>query len=220
VRPGWFALLLAAALATVTLSVLPFFEILSVFDRELTLRPAPRIVPPPPAPYPRGPRRQPLAAAKPRPQLARSRPRLEMPKQRIEALRTQLALTIPSLALEAGDFSLDFEVEAAAPGALPGGGEVPFRLSDLDVLPQPLMRLNPIYPRQPRRRGIEGCVELSFIITAEGRTADIRVTRSEPGTTFVEAAKAAVRRWRFTPPQKDGRAVGVRASQVIRFQLR
>ena len=82
------------------------------------------------------------------------------------------------------------------------------------------MRMNPIYPQEARRRGIEGVVEISFLITREGRTADLRVLHAEPGTTFVRAALEAVRRWRFTPPQKDGRPVAVRALQTIRFQLR
>jgi hypothetical protein len=61
-----------------------------------------------------------------------------MPKQRIEALRTQVSLALPNLALQLGHVSLDFEVEATSPRGIPGDEGVIFRLSDLDVPPRPL----------------------------------------------------------------------------------
>ena len=69
------------------------------------------------------------------------------------------------------------------------------------------------------RRRIEGSVELSFVITPEGRVTEIEVVHSTPDDLFVEAAMAAVRRWRFTLPRRNGEPVAVRARQLIRFQI-
>ena len=76
-----------------------------------------------------------------------------------------------------------------------------------------------MYPPHARQRGIEGFAELVFIVKADGSVADIRVARSEPGEVFVNAARAAARRWRFIPGRKDGSNVSARVRQLIRFRL-
>ena len=154
-----------------------------------------------------------------RPELTRSRPRLEPPKHRVEALKARLSLSMSTLSPGMGDISLDFGVDSGAAGRPVDAREL-FELAELDEPPRPIMRMNPIYPRGARQRGIEGFVEVLFTITAEGRVTDLRVLRSDPGDVFVEATLEAVRRWRFTSPRKDGRPVNMRARQIVRFELR
>ena len=81
---------------------------------------------------------------------------------------------------------------------------------------QPASRVNPSYPMRARRRGLEGYVEVSFIIQPDGRvdTDSLRVIDADPANVFDRAVEEAVSRWRF-PPADDVR----RATQRIQFQL-
>jgi TonB family protein len=74
----------------------------------------------------------------------------------------------------------------------------------------------PSYPREAAVRGIEGAVSLSFLIDARGRAHQIAVIEvTEPGV-FEQAAKAALREWRFDP---DRRSPGRRYTQTFEFAL-
>ncbi|WP_303853562.1 energy transducer TonB [Salinicola salarius] len=81
---------------------------------------------------------------------------------------------------------------------------------------QPTSRVNPSYPMRARRRGLEGYVEVSFIIQPDGRvdTDSLRVIDADPANVFDRAVEEAVSQWRF-PPADDVR----RATQRIQFQL-
>jgi periplasmic protein TonB len=81
----------------------------------------------------------------------------------------------------------------------------------------PTSRVPPDYPTRAQRRGIEGHVELEFVVRADGRVdaSTIRVTDARPRNVFEDAARQAVARWRFEP------AEGLRrARQRLEFQLR
>jgi periplasmic protein TonB len=81
----------------------------------------------------------------------------------------------------------------------------------------PTRLVPPEYPPQARRRGLEGHVELEFVILPDGRVdaSTIRVTDARPRNVFEDAARRAVARWRFEP------AEGLRrARQRLEFQLR
>ncbi|MFB9146281.1 TonB family protein [Halomonas alkalicola] len=81
----------------------------------------------------------------------------------------------------------------------------------------PLSRVPPGYPRRAQRRGLEGHVELEFLIRPDGSVdrASIRVLDARPRQVFEEAAEEAVGQWRF---EADGRLR--RARQRLEFQLR
>lgn len=81
----------------------------------------------------------------------------------------------------------------------------------------PTSRVPPAYPARAQRRGLEGFVELEFVIRADGSVdpSSIRVTSARPRNVFDDAARQAVARWRFQP------AEGLRrARQRLEFQLR
>lgn len=222
-RPGWGTLFAAAVLAGLTVS-LP--AALQVFERAppdaVALRPAPAVVPaprsePPPAPPPRERRARANERPKPAPPLAAA----AAPKRPVRPLDVRLALPVPSLLPTAGGIPLDLGSEGASSG-LPGVEEplLAFGVADLDVPPAALVRVDPVYPEEARRKGIEGSVVLRFTITPEGRVEDPSAVRADPGDVFVPAALEAVRRWRFAPPKKSGEPVSVRAEQTIYFRLR
>lgn len=81
----------------------------------------------------------------------------------------------------------------------------------------PTSRVPPEYPSRAQRRGLEGDVELQFVIRPDGSVdpGSIRVLSARPANVFDKAARQAVSRWRFEPAQ------GLRrARQRLEFQLR
>ncbi|RCV87352.1 energy transducer TonB [Billgrantia montanilacus] len=81
----------------------------------------------------------------------------------------------------------------------------------------PTSRVPPEYPSRAQRRGLEGHVELQFLIRPDGSVdrSSIRVVESQPRNVFDSAAEQAVAGWQFEP------ANGVRrARQRLEFQLR
>jgi protein TonB len=88
---------------------------------------------------------------------------------------------------------------------------------DSDVVP--IVRIAPQYPREALMKGIEGWVELEFVISADGAVVDPQVIAAEPVRMFNNAAMRAILRWKFRPRFADGRAISRRGRQVIEFKL-
>lgn len=63
----------------------------------------------------------------------------------------------------------------------------------------PIVSVQPTYPEQAKKDGIEGWVVLEFGVTANGTVENIRVVESHPSDVFDAAAKKAVAKWRYMP---------------------
>ncbi|RKH79828.1 energy transducer TonB, partial [Corallococcus sp. AB032C] len=74
------------------------------------------------------------------------------------------------------------------------------------------------YPDEARRAGIEGTVTLSITIDAEGKVSNVKVI-SGPGYGLNEAARDAIRRFRFKPAIKGGEAVATEMKYSYTFLL-
>jgi protein TonB len=86
---------------------------------------------------------------------------------------------------------------------------------------QPIVRMEPDYPRGALERGAEGWVQLQFTVGPAGTTTDVVVVDSDPKGVFDAAAVKAVQHWKYAPRVDDGRAVEMRGVQVIlRFDLK
>ncbi|WP_434985951.1 TonB family protein [Vreelandella zhaodongensis] len=101
----------------------------------------------------------------------------------------------------------------AAPVAEPAPSNEPVSVGQV----APTSRVNPSYPPRAQRRGMEGFVEVEFVIRRDGSVDNgtIRVTRAQPRRVFEDAAREAIARWKFEPGQQLRRA-----TQRIEFQLR
>ncbi|WP_016913573.1 energy transducer TonB [Vreelandella stevensii] len=101
----------------------------------------------------------------------------------------------------------------AAPAAEPAPSNEPVSVGQV----APTSRVNPTYPTRAQRRGMEGFVEVEFVIRRDGSvdSGTIRVVNAQPRRVFEQAAEEAIARWQFEPSQQLRRA-----TQRIEFQLR
>lgn len=104
-------------------------------------------------------------------------------------------------------------------GLLGGTDGVVMTAATVDDPPRAVSRAGANYPPRARARGVEGLVRLSLLVNADGQVEDVVVLEGQPSGVFEEAAKAAVRQWRFEPGQYEGKPVSVRVEQTLRFQL-
>ncbi len=89
--------------------------------------------------------------------------------------------------------------------------------ANMDVIP--LVRIAPIYPQKALRMRKEGYVKMRFTIDPDGRVHNVEVIESKPGRFFDDAAKKAIKKWKFKPKVVNGKAVEQVGEQTIRFTL-
>lgn len=87
--------------------------------------------------------------------------------------------------------------------------------TDQDVIP---MQTTLPYPERARELGIEGTLEMLLVIGVNGRVESVEVVKS-PHPSISEAARSAVKQWRFKPAQKNGVPVRQRVRLPIELKL-
>lgn len=99
-------------------------------------------------------------------------------------------------------------------------GSIPnaFTMDQLSQRPAARVQPQPAYPYEMSHAGISGDVVVEFIISEHGDVIDARVIRSSH-REFETPAMQAVLKWKFKAGRKDGKAVKVRASQLLEFNL-
>ena len=80
-------------------------------------------------------------------------------------------------------------------------------------------RVNPSYPRAARDQGIEGTVVIRAIVRRDGRAGEVEILRDLP-MGLGDAAREAVRQWRFRPATVGGQPIDVYYTVTVRFTLR
>jgi protein TonB len=80
-------------------------------------------------------------------------------------------------------------------------------------------RVNPVYPREAKEKGITGTVVCRITIAETGKVTDVEVRRS-PDQLLTESAVDAVRQWEYEPPQKNGEPVTAISDVTIRYELK
>lgn len=103
-------------------------------------------------------------------------------------------------------------------GASEGGGPVDAERDSNIVKPESIDRPDPVYPRVAQLARIEGVVMLMAVVGLDGRVESVTVKSGNP--MLVEAARAAVLRWRYTPALRDGQPIRVFISVRVGFSLR
>jgi len=99
-------------------------------------------------------------------------------------------LSIPSTT-----FTIDTDIKPSATGTIP--------MSNIMI---PLVRSTPNYPNRALSRGVEGFVDLSFTVSAQGIVQDPEVLYAEPEGYFERSALQTIRKWKYSPALDEGEA--------------
>ena len=94
---------------------------------------------------------------------------------------------------------------------------VHYPAKDLDIYPQTLKEINPVYPETARDARVAGSVTLLVLIDETGRVVGTSVMDATPGGVFEQAAQQALANAAFYPAQKDGRMVRSRVLIKVEF---
>ncbi len=94
-------------------------------------------------------------------------------------------------------------------------------LEAVDVQPRALMTVNPTYPAQAQKFGLEGSVTVNALINENGDVISTGILKGLKDDGGLEkAAEAAVRKWKFQPAVKDGVNVKVWKAFAINFKAK
>lgn len=88
----------------------------------------------------------------------------------------------------------------------------------LDSTPRAKVQLPPDYPYAMKQAGASGTVLVEFDVNAEGRVIRAKPVRYSH-REFAEPAVRAVKKWRFEPGRRNGKAVPFRLTVPIEFGL-
>lgn len=138
-------------------------------------------------------------------------PRDEKPAQDRETLPPKPVMMPPQappvMAMDPLSSSLDgVKLDVTVPPvAIAKGESGPMAAPEQDATP--VVRMEPKYPVDAARDGVEGWVELRFSIDTAGQVQDVQVVNAEPRRIFDKAAVQALKRWKYRPKVVDGKAI-------------
>ncbi len=79
--------------------------------------------------------------------------------------------------------------------------------------------IQPVYPEEARKQGIEGMVLVNVLVDASGEVVQAKIERSD-APVLDKAALDAIRRWKFTPAvSKEDEPVAVWMTIPVKFKL-
>jgi TonB family protein len=110
---------------------------------------------------------------------------------------------------------LAFTAALVAEAAMAAGPVAPAAAPATDGGAVSTHRVAPAYPAKAQKKGVDGCVVLSFLIDAEGRPTDVQVVDSQPKGVFDAATLKVFGEWRFEQPRRPGRY-----AQSAQFRLK
>ena len=106
--------------------------------------------------------------------------------------------------------------QSAEPAQPSGASQFPPTEGDITP-PRVVKQARPKYPRDAFDQKIEGRVVIEFMIDTKGRVKDARVIESVPGLD--EAAIDCLKKWRFRPAVKNGKAIAALAHAPVVFKI-
>lgn len=137
------------------------------------------------------------------------RPQLDEPPRREPEPEPEETIPEPGPVVETAPEPPAGDPSRAVYSAVPPGGTQP------SVIDRELPR----YPPAARNAGIGGTVVLRGIVRRDGSIDTVEVIR-EPGGHLGEAARRAVRQWRFRPATFHGEPIDVYYTVTVNFNLR
>ncbi len=141
----------------------------------------------------------------------------EQPPELADAPETPMNLNV-SLDLAVGSGGAMAMGLASLGGDGAGTGLDAFDVADLEKRPEAVSQVAPVYPAALRKARIEGSVTLVFLLNEGGTVEDPRVETSTH-SEFEKPALDAVRRWKFRPGMREGKAVKTFMRLPMRFRM-
>jgi TonB family protein len=143
---------------------------------------------------------------------------------------TATALPVFSIASGGGTMAAGSTRIAGAKGAGDGNGNagaasdamasaVTYSVNAVSTPAKLVSSVTAAYPPDARGDDVEGDVGLEIVVDVEGRVVEARVV-TRAGHGFDESALSAIRRYRFSAAQREGRNVRVRMPWTVQFRLR
>jgi protein TonB len=80
-------------------------------------------------------------------------------------------------------------------------------------------RVEPTYPPTSRRQGEEGTVRLKVLVDERGRPKDVQIAQSSGFARLDDAAKDAVRRWKFVAATDGTNPISAWTQVAVTFKL-
>ena len=103
----------------------------------------------------------------------------------------------------------------------PGTGDGEWRPGNGVTWPRLVREVKPNYTPDAMRAQVEGMVELDILVLADGSVGRVNIVRSlDARFGLDQEAINAVRRWRFDPGRRLGKAVATRVAVELSFNLR
>jgi len=168
---------------------------------------------PPPPPEPEKEKRLEEQKKQEAPKKAQQRQRMPQPKLNVptSGLTAGMGGTIAIGGLLNQDFEVSDSLFVTA-----------FKLNEVDQPPRPIRVVPPRYPFEAQQKGIEGKITLRFVVDVNGQAQEPEVVKVDPpeiGDIFNESALEVVKRYKFRPAMKSGKAVDCIVNLPIKFTV-
>ena len=185
---------------------IPLTQIFTKYEKKLDTIESLEIATPPPPPPPEEP-------PPPEPEEEEPPPELDSPPPPISLEQLEMALEPGTGGALSGDFALpSFDVRKTNLGM-----DI-FDINDLEKKPMARRQMPPRYPSKAKRIGLEGFVLAEFIVDRNGDVESVEIKDSSD-SAFEAPTIEAIRNWKFTPGEKDGRTVRTRVRVRIPYTL-
>lgn len=109
--------------------------------------------------------------------------------------------------------SVEFGLTLAA--GLVTAQDAPVRINPSEAKDLVVKRVQPEYPKMAKQMKLTGQVELDAVIDDSGKVESVKVIKGNPLLTG--SARAALKQWKFTPIERNGKPV--RAACVFAFNF-
>lgn len=104
-------------------------------------------------------------------------------------------------------------------GADKAGLDAPEAMGSRDGDVQPIVRMDPKYPVQAARDGINGYVKFRVTVLEDGTVGDVEIIEAEPKRVFDREVIRAVKRWKYQPKIENGKPVKQTVTTQLDFNL-
>jgi TonB family protein len=185
-------------------------------DVPQAVEPAAKTTPVPKAGNKKGPAAAPAARPLPLPNPEDIKP---MAPEAAPSLEIKAPETAPSTA-GAASVAAGTEAPVVIPAVKVRAGDL-IPLEEADVPPRQIRTADPVYPSTARNLRKEGLIMINVLISETGDVIQTAVIGGDRGSLgFDKAAENAVRKWKFSPAEKDGVPVRVWKPVTIGFKLK